>query len=195
MLSAAILAGGSARRFGGSDKSRLVVDGRPVLERQLAALAPLTDDVLVIGKPGVTAPKGARAVVDRLADRGPLGGLHTALLEAAGDPVLILACDMPFVTTALLGRLAECARDADAAVPHTDRGYHPLCAAYARSALGPIERRLADRRLKMMDLLDDLRIRILDAEELALLGSPRLLANINTPLEYREVESLQAHEP
>ncbi len=196
MVSAAILAGGSARRFGGREKGRLLVDGRPLVEWQLAALAPLTDDVLVIGRPGAAEPpSGARAVVDRVADRGPLGGLYTALLEAAGDPVLILACDMPFVTTALLGRLLELARNADAAVPRTDRGYHPLCAAYARSALPPIARRLADGRLKMMDLLDDLRVRPLDAEALALLGSPRLLANINTPAEYREVESLQVHEP
>ena len=38
MQSAAILAGGDARRFGGRDKSALVVDGRTILERQIAEL-------------------------------------------------------------------------------------------------------------------------------------------------------------
>ena len=42
--SVAILAGGQATRFGGRDKSALLVDGRSILDRQLAALAPLTDE-------------------------------------------------------------------------------------------------------------------------------------------------------
>ena len=40
MVTAAILAGGQARRLGGQDKSRLVVGGRTILERELDA--PLT---------------------------------------------------------------------------------------------------------------------------------------------------------
>jgi molybdopterin-guanine dinucleotide biosynthesis protein A len=39
MHSVAILAGGDARRFGGRDKSALVVDGRTILERQIAELS------------------------------------------------------------------------------------------------------------------------------------------------------------
>src|SRR3982751_3417256 len=52
MISAAILIGGRARRFGGRDKSSLLVDGRPILERQIATLAPLTDDLLIVGSRG-----------------------------------------------------------------------------------------------------------------------------------------------
>jgi molybdopterin-guanine dinucleotide biosynthesis protein A len=197
MCSAAILAGGAARRFGGRDKTRLVVDGRTVIDRQLSALAPLTTDILLVGAPpGRQVPPGLRAVADRRDGLGPLGGLHTALLEAAGDPTLILACDMPFVTTALLERLLALMDDADAAVPRTDRGYHPVCAVYARRSLPAIERRLADGRLKMVDLLDDLRVRAIDADDLRGLGDPgRLLANINTPVDHREADALQGHEP
>ena len=45
MLSVAILAGGDARRFGGRDKSALVVDGRTILERQIAELSTVTPDL------------------------------------------------------------------------------------------------------------------------------------------------------
>jgi len=38
MQTAAILAGGRARRLGGRDKSRLVIGGRTILERQLDVL-------------------------------------------------------------------------------------------------------------------------------------------------------------
>ena len=53
--SAAILAGGQATRFGGRDKSALLVDGRTILDRQLAALAPLTDDLMIVGDRDVAA--------------------------------------------------------------------------------------------------------------------------------------------
>ena len=50
-LSAAILAGGQARRFGGRDKGALLVDGRSIRDRQIAELATLTSDILIVGGP------------------------------------------------------------------------------------------------------------------------------------------------
>ena len=45
MTSAAILAGGRARRFGGRDKSALLVGGRTILERQIDALDGVVDRI------------------------------------------------------------------------------------------------------------------------------------------------------
>jgi molybdopterin-guanine dinucleotide biosynthesis protein A len=79
---------------------------------------------------------------------------------------------------------------ADIVVPRTERGYHPLCAVYTRACLEPIARRLADGRLKLVGLFDDVRVRVVTAEALAAFGDPdRLLANVNTPLEYRAIEA------
>ena len=95
----------------------------------------------------------------------------------------------------MLQALVEELGDSDAAVPETERGYHPLCAVYSRAAIEPIERRLADGRLTMTDLLRDLRLRIVAPEEIARFGDPhRLLANVNTPAEYRSLEALHNHE-
>ena len=43
MTTAAILAGGHARRMAGRDKSQLQIDGRTILERQVEALHGLSD--------------------------------------------------------------------------------------------------------------------------------------------------------
>lgn len=188
ILSAAILAGGQARRFGGRDKGALLVEGRSIRERQLAELATLTSDILTIG--------GSNGIPDRVPGCGPLGGLHTALLESAGEATIVIACDMPYVSAALLAHLSTLARDADAVVPVTDRGYHPLCAVYTRACLDPIARRLAAGQLKMTGLFDDVRLRVVAAEELRAFGDVRrLLANVNTPADHRDLDALQGHQP
>jgi molybdopterin-guanine dinucleotide biosynthesis protein A len=187
MYSAAILAGGDARRFGGRDKSALVVDGRTILDRQIEELSSLTSDLLVI-----------RRADDLVPGCGPLGGLHTALSRARGDRVFLLACDMPYVTAAFAGYLLSLSDDVDVdvdvVVPRTERGRHPLCAVYRRRCLVVVAKRLAERRLKMVELLDDLRVHEVKAEDIDRFGDRhRLLANVNTPAEYTDLEALHGH--
>jgi len=191
MHSAAILVGGRARRFGGRDKSALIVDGRPILERQIAELEQITSDILMVGgDPPARAIGRARYVADRVPGCGPLGGLHAALTDALGDATIVVACDMPYISAPLLRHLLALTSGADAVVPRTEDGYHPLCAAYTRACIEPIARGLADGHLKMTDLFDAVRIRIVTAEELDAFGDRRrLLANVNTPAEYSSIEA------
>jgi molybdopterin-guanine dinucleotide biosynthesis protein A len=186
MYSVAILAGGGARRFDGRDKSALVVEGRTILERQLAELAPLGDDLRVV-----------RRQDDLVPGCGPLGGLHAALTQARRDIVFVVACDMPFVTARFAAYLLSLAGGAiDIVVPRTERGYHPLCAVYTRTCLPAVARRLRERRLKMVDLMNEMRTRDVTAAEIDRFGDRhRLLANLNTPAAYAELQALQDHEP
>src|SRR5437870_400796 len=186
MRSIAILAGGRATRFDGRDKSALLVDGRTILDRQLAELSSLTNDVMIVAsgdarlkgsrslesteagvhaegarvststrarheRATVDAPKrlrreggqaSVRVIRDIVPGCGPLGGLHAALTAALGDAVFVVACDMPYVTAAFADYLFSLAGDAQIVVPRTERGYHPLCAVYARACLGPVATRL-----------------------------------------------------
>jgi len=196
-ISAAILTGGRATRFDGRDKSALVVDaadGRTILERQIAALSPLTHDILIVGR--ATHP-AARTIADRVEGCGPLAGLDAALVEARSDTLILLACDMPFVSTLFLAYLAAAAMQGiDAVVPETERGYHPLCAVYRRSAADAVARHFAGRRLKMLDLLADLRVKVVSAAEIEQFGNRhRLLANVNTAADVAAMTALQGHEP
>ena len=192
MFSAAILAGGQAARFGGRDKSALVVDGRGILDRQLVELSAATADVMLVGSPR-SCPAPARAVADLVSGSGPLGGVHAALVNARYDAVFIVACDMPFVTAALASYLVSLAAAADIVVPRTERGYHPLCAVYARACVDAVTRRLGARRLKMTDLFGAVRTRVVAPAELVPLGGERLLANVNTPAEFADLEALRGH--
>jgi len=182
VISAAILAGGQATRFGGLDKGALVVEGRTIRERQLDALAHVADDVQVVQQ-------------DLVPGCGPLGGVHTALTHARHDLVFILACDMPHVTEPFALFLVSLAGGVDIVVPRTERGYHPLCAVYRRTCLPAIARRIAERQLKMTALFSDVHVREVSVDELDRFGNgDRLLANINTPAELAGLQALQSHE-
>jgi molybdenum cofactor guanylyltransferase len=219
--SAAILAGGQATRFGGCDKSALVVEGETIRARQLAVLAQVADDIMIVGcvarrlQPSDVEglqPSGVRSVQpddadgttalpvrtmpDRVPGLGPLGGLHTALSETRGDALVIVAGDMPFVSAPFLAHLLALTSEGDAVVPRTGRGYHPLCAAYTRACLEPIARRLADGRLKMIGLFEDVHVRTVTTAEMRVFGDPdTLVANVNTPGEYRGLAAHQGHKP
>jgi molybdopterin-guanine dinucleotide biosynthesis protein A len=186
LFSAAILAGGQARRFGGRDKSALPVGAASILDRQLAALRAITPHILIVGgDPSRGQAAGIPVVPDRLAGMGALGGLYTALVEAPTEQVLVIACDMPFVTAPFLDYLASRGAGVDAAVPRDGHGPHPLCASYARRAAAALRARLDQGQLRVIDALAALEVRYLEGEELRPFDPDgTLLLNVNTPDEY-----------
>jgi molybdopterin-guanine dinucleotide biosynthesis protein A len=190
MTSGAILTGGHARRFGGQDKSRVLVDGRTILARQIDVLRPCVGRLLLVGRQR-PAESGLEMVTDRLPDLGPLGGLEAALAAVWPNAVLLVACDLPYLTTPFLAHLVSLLDGVDAVVPHTERGYHPLCAVYAQSCGATVRRRLETRSLRMRDLVADLRVRTVDTGELSRFGNPRdLLTNINSRADLDALGSL-----
>lgn len=182
-LDAVILAGGQARRLGGRDKSALAIGGRRLLDRQLAALGPVATRVTIVGGPPERfAGCGVPVVPDLVAGAGPLGGVYTALAQATTARVLILACDLPFVTAPFLEYLGSAGHECDVTLPRNAHGLHPLCAAWAR-ATRPVIGRLLDQGVrKVRDALGALRLHVVEGEALeAFDPDGRLLHNINTP--------------
>lgn len=193
MQTAAILAGGAARRLGGRDKSGLVIGGRTILQRHVELLQGLVDRVIVVANdPLRVAEAGVPVLADAIPGCGSLGGIYTAVTAAAG-PVLVLACDMPFVTAPFLARVLEAGLEADIAIPRTPDGYHPLCASYSPACADPIRRRIEAGALKVVDLLSDVRVRELGPREVASFDPDGLLLlNINTPDDLARAEHAAA---
>ena len=124
-----VLAGGRSRRMG-QDKARLLWDGVPLVVHQWKRLEALVPGAAVIG--GDYRDLGLREVVDGYPGEGPLGGILTALGHSPA--ALILAVDMPLVSTAALRALLRMA-EADAVVPrHPDGRIQPLAALYCPTA-------------------------------------------------------------
>jgi molybdopterin-guanine dinucleotide biosynthesis protein A len=195
MCSAAILAGGAATRFGGRDKALLEVGGRSILDRQLEALAPVARDMVIVvhgpGRAAAYAGRGVPVVVDAWPGTSSLGGIYTAVTAAREPRTLVVACDMPFLSTAFLAYLAGVAPDADVTIPRSADGLQPLCACYSHRCAGPIRRRLEAGALKVADMLAELQVREIGPPELVPFDPDgRLFFNVNTPDDHRRANDL-----
>jgi molybdopterin-guanine dinucleotide biosynthesis protein A len=100
---AVVLAGGGGRRLGGLDKAALRIGRVPLLDRSLEAVAGASR-IVVVG-PARAVPSGVLVVSDRPPGGGPVSALAAAVPTLRSTLVVVLACDMPFVTAAVVERL------------------------------------------------------------------------------------------
>ena len=192
-LDGAILAGGRSERMG-RDKFELSLGGRPIVKRIGDAMAPLVERVRVVG---VDRPlSGFAAQPDILPGKGPLSGIHAALATAIAPAVIVVACDLPFVTTRFLRGLVDRLDDGvDAVVPRVSGQLVPVCAVYRASCVAPLEARLDDDELAAHRFVEALSARYVENAALAELDPNALcLKNLNTPEDYAEASRIAADE-
>ena len=133
----AILAGGDGRRIGG-DKAMVELHGRPLISYPLEALREALGRVSILAKADTRLPyvSGVTVWIEPEARRHPLVGITQALALADGRPVLVCGADLPFVTPALVRRLARANPGRAPAVIACTRGeMQPLLGCYQRRAL------------------------------------------------------------
>ncbi len=178
----------------GRDKARVLLAGRPLITHVLERAAPLGTDVLVTtNSPEAFDFLGVRLVPDDHPGLGALAGLQTALRAAQAERVLVLACDLPFVSVPLLEHLLLVAPEADAVLPRWHGELEPLHAVYRRTCLGPIEQALAEGRQRMISFHESIRLHVVEEEDIAAFDPQGLtFFNVNTPDELQTAERLLA---
>ena len=186
-IEATILAGGTSRRMG-KDKAFIRLQepaGRTLIEALVELLEPDYEPVRILAGQSPVAPYAALGVAvqpDRRPRSGPLGGIHTALTTAERDVVLVVACDLPFLTREFLDGLSGLLSEHDAVVPRPRGVPVPVCAFYSKRCLPALEARLDRGELKAADFLDDLAVRWVEGGELARIDpGGTALFNLNTP--------------
>jgi molybdopterin-guanine dinucleotide biosynthesis protein A len=179
-VAGAVLTGGASERMG-SDKAQLAIAGVASATRVARCLASICEDVVLVGgDPPADAP--GRRARDAEGPRCALRGLVSALEAVHAERVLVVATDLPFVTPDLLLALVAWP-EADAVVPRSADGAHPLCALYRReSALAVARRHLGEQRLALSELLDAIATRYFGGDDLRAVDPHGVaLTNLNTP--------------
>ncbi len=188
MIHIAVLAGGQSRRMG-RDKALLQLGGQTLIERVIAAAHPLAYPCLIVGDPAAYGHLGLPVLPDRRPKLGPLGGLYTAL-DATAAPVLLLACDLPFLTPGFLRHLTDRRGPHQAVVPYAAAGLQPLCALYEPSCLAAVESAIQADQLGMRSLLHNLSLDLVREKDWRPYDERGLLfANLNAPEEYERAQA------
>ncbi len=184
-VAAFIMAGGKSTRMG-RDKAFVEFEGQTLLARTLGLARSVTLDVRIVGDAAKFA-SFAPVVEDIFRDRGPLGGIHAALRASQTDLNLMLAVDMPFVSTAFLKHLmgyAGGSPEATVLVPRTGGRRQPLCAIYRREFADAAETALLVGQNKIDLLFSATKTRVIEEEDLQRDGFSRdIFRNFNTPEE------------
>ena len=192
-FSLAIIAGGKSRRMG-RDKAFLDLGGKTLIERVITASADLgqSQTLLITNKPDEYRHLGLEMYTDILPDKGSLGGIYTALTQAAHPAVLVLACDMPFIKTELLRfMIAQLDEATDIVVPRVEGYPQGMHAIYRTTCLPPIREQLQANRLKIIRFYGKMRVRYLDEADYAPYDAEgRSFTNLNTPAELERAREL-----
>jgi molybdopterin-guanine dinucleotide biosynthesis protein A len=172
----------------GEDKSRLRLDGRTFVELIARALGSVAGRVSVVSSRPSSATHGLPVVPDLHEGRGAIGGLHAALASCEAEWAAVVSCDLPFITGALLARLASLRGDeTDAVAPlQPDGRTQPLCALYASAECRAVaEELIRTDELRPRALLRRVRTRRVAFDELAdLNGAELFFLNVNTPSDF-----------
>jgi molybdopterin-guanine dinucleotide biosynthesis protein A len=195
-VEAFILVGGRSSRLG-RPKAFERIGGQTLAERALRTVEQSFGDsriFFVTGNEVEFAIEAARLdasfVFDVIEGRGPLGGLYTALAHTTAEWLFILACDLPFVTSDLIMRLAEYTRGEygsfGAVVPEQPDGrLQPLCAFYRVQIAKPVVDEIIHRpRISppIYEVVALLNPRIVTPDEYDPISAPRAayFSNLNT---------------
>lgn len=141
-----VLCGGASRRMG-EDKADLRVGERALVDHAVAALEGACEEVvLACGAEARYEDRGLRFVLDSSGGRGPLEGIAASLEETGAEWAVVLACDLPRVTSEVPEALLTRAQDQslDVCLLESRRGREPLMAVYRRSSLAAMRCALTD---------------------------------------------------
>jgi molybdopterin-guanine dinucleotide biosynthesis protein A len=189
--SIAILAGGKSRRMG-LNKSLLLINNERCIDRILKTVDGLSDDIIIIANDvAVYDSLDIPIYQDIIADKGPLGGIYTALTKCHHKRVLILAGDMPLIRRDFIQYMLMHRTEADVFIPAPGGAWEPLHAIYSRACMACIEARLTKSKLKIVDLFEEVSIETIKDEDMRPFGAASaMFLNMNTVEDWRKLNEL-----
>jgi molybdopterin-guanine dinucleotide biosynthesis protein A len=164
----------------GHDKATLVIEGEPSARRLGTLLAGVVDPALEVGR----RCSGLAAIAEEQPGEGPLVALAAgwSALSGAGHEgsVVVLACDLPLVTSAFIRWLAQYPGERSI-VPLVEGRLQPLCARWSALDLRRSVERAADGTRSLRELLDEMDPVTVGPGDWAGVAPPSTLADADTP--------------
>jgi len=183
-MTSIILAGGRSSRFGCS-KAFEPVGGKSLIQWVIDRLTLLSKEILIVtaesGNFAYSPSPVIKRVIDIYPGKGPLGGIYSGLVASSCSRAIVVACDMPFVSVALLDYMAQFIPAFDVVVPRMKEMVEPLCAIYSKNCVVPIQRLLERNELAIRELFSAVRVKYVEEDDIDRLDPEHLsFFNVNT---------------
>ena len=183
-----ILAGGKNSRMG-LEKGLAILNNKPMFHYGIEAMTQVCDQILISTNSKEYQDSRVFLVPDLLPDRGPMGGIWSAMKSTKDTAYFVLSCDLPFVPAEFIRFLISVSADFDITVPYYGKEhFEPLCGIYRRTVLPELESHIRASDLKLPDLFLKIRLNPIPAYPLITRFNPNLFFNINTPEDLRYAE-------
>ncbi len=197
-ITGVILAGGKSTRMG-VNKSFLQVGDKKIIERISDLMKLIFEKVILItNTPDDYKFLNLPLFEDVYKWKGPLAGIHSALVHSGTEKIFVLSCDVPFMSKEMIEYIVDYKTDYPVTICKVNEHIQQLVGKYSKSVLSVIEKILSDdlsvenvslrkkRSVSVLQLLEKVGADIINAESLDFY-SEQLFVNINTPQDYEFV--------
>jgi molybdopterin-guanine dinucleotide biosynthesis protein A len=167
----------------GTDKAFIEIEGVPLWRRQLQLLEELRPDELFIAGPLRAEWQEMNCIIipDAKQNAGPLAGIVAALQRCSAPLLLVIAIDLPNMTSRYLRELLHSCASDRGVIPSHGEHWEPLTAVYPKGSLSIGEKFLASRDLSVQRFAAHCVAEGLAAQKPIADDERRLFLNMNTP--------------
>lgn len=184
-VTVSILCGGKSSRMQ-SEKGLVLFQGTPFIEHIIEAVLPISNEIQLVTNTSDYDYLSYTKIKDIELDKGPVGGIYTALVHSDSEINLILSCDIPLISTELLSELLiKHTTDFEVSVFSEANKIHPLIGIYSKKIIPVFQKAIKENDLKMMRLLDKVKHQIIEVTD----ERSRQFKNVNSPAELKELNT------
>ena len=178
-----ILAGGKSVRMG-EDKGLKLLHGKPLIQYVIDSLIPFFPEIKISTNNPEYNRFGYELAADIFPEKGPMGGIYTALKNSLFDDVFIIGCDMPCISALSFNLLLQ-QKNQSATVAVYKGKVQPLFGIYNRNLIPLLEEKIKQNKLKMIEFLQEIEAIFIE------MNDADIFLNINTLEDLKRLENKQ----
>ncbi len=183
-MQVSILCGGKSSRMQ-SEKGLVLYRNKAFIEHIIDAVLPISKNIQLVTNSSDYDYLGYKIVKDIVLEKGPLGGIYSALVHSDFDTNLILSCDIPLISTQIIQQLIDNHSDGVAITVFGDSNrIHPLIGMYSKNLISVLKNAIDSNSLKMMDFISKSKHQLIPIEE----ENTKLFKNINSLADLEALE-------
>lgn len=194
-ITGVILAGGKSSRMG-TNKSFLKLGNQTIIERISDLMKSIFSEVILItNTPNEYSFLKLTTFEDIYKWKGPLAGIHSALVHSATDKIFVLSCDVPLMSREMIEHIVNYKSEKPIVFCEA-AGYHqPLVGVYSKVIMEEIEKFIASFEIhdkSFHHFLKSAKAEIIHPEKLSFYRD-EFFFNVNRPEDFEQLKKYFTH--